>query len=259
MYSNRVASSLVDFHREIADIWLIKLYLMKLYLGVLLVLFSCAELNSALQSTQLSQDQLTESEVIKGLKAALEKGIATASANASKEDGYFKNTLIRIPFPPDSKKVEDRLRQIGMGSEVDKFVLSLNRAAEKASAKAVDVFVGSIRQMSVQDAWGILKGEQDAATQYLKKTTSQQLNAEFRPIVKVALDQVNATRYYTDLVTTYNKIPFVTKVNPDLEAYATEKAIDGLFTLVAQEEAKIRENPLERTSDILRKVFGFSE
>ena len=230
-----------------------------LLLLLLLVAASCAELNKALQSTSTGKGELTENEVIKGLKAALEKGIKAASSSASKEDGYFGNSLIMIAFPPDAREVEKKLRQIGMGKEVDKFVLTLNRAAEKASAKAVDVFVGAIRQMSVQDAWGILRGEEDAATQYLIKTTSQQLNTEFRPIVKVALDQVSATRYYTDLVTTYNKIPFVTKVNPDLEEYATEKAIDGLFTLVAKEEAKIRKDPLARTSEILQRVFGHTE
>jgi len=245
---------LVDFCEEIVELW-IKSLIMKLYIGAFLIICSCAELNSALRSVQ--QDTLTETDVISGLKAALEKGIQIASTDASKENGYFGNTLIKIPFPADAQKVENKLRQIGMGSEVDKFVLSLNRAAEKASAKSVDVFVGAIRKMTVQDAWGILKGEKDAATQYLKKTTTQQLTNEFQPIVKEALDQVNATRYYTDLVTTYNKIPFVNKVNPDLNAYATEKAIDGLFTLVAIEEAKIREDPVARTSEILRKVFGY--
>ena len=229
---------------------------MKLYIGALLIFCSCAELNSAIQSTQ-PQDKLTESDVVSGLRAALEKGIQTAAADASKENGYFGNTLIKIPFPPDAKNVETKLRKIGMGSEVDKFVLSMNRAAEKASAKSVEVFVGAIRQMTVQDAWGILKGEQDAATQYLRNTTGTQLTNEFEPIVSDALDQVNATKYYTDLVTTYNKIPFITKVNPDLDAYATELAIDGLFTLVAQEEAKIRKDPVARTTDILKKVFGY--
>jgi len=226
-----------------------------------ILLTSCAELKTALQSTSDTPAQvpLTENEVISGLKAALEKGIKAASAQASKEDGYYRNSLITIPFPEDARKVETKLRQIGLGGEVDKFVLSLNRAAEQASKKSVDVFVNAIKQMSIADAWGILKGEEDAATQYLKRTTTPKLKQEFKPIVSDALDQVNATKYYTDLVTTYNKIPFITKVNPDLDDYATQMAIDGLFVLVAQEEAKIRKDPVARTTDILKRVFGYKE
>jgi len=222
-----------------------------------IIAVSCAQLNSALQTTTTTEVPLTENEVISGLKAALQKGIKEAAAQASKEKGYSGNSLIAIPFPPDAKKAEDKLRQIGLGSEVDKFILTLNQAAEQASEKSVDIFVDAIKQMSIQDAWGILKGEDDAATQYLKRTTSPRLTQEFQPIVSSALDQVNATNDYTDLVETYNKIPFVTKVNPDLEAYATEMAIEGLFTLVAQEEAKIRKDPLARTSEILKRVFGY--
>ena len=174
----------------------------------------------------------------------------------SKADGYFKNPEIKIPFPPDVKRVEDQLRQIGMGGEVDKFVLSLNRGAEDAAKESKAIFVTAIKQMTIDDAFGILKGQPDAATQFLKRTTTAQLKEKFKPIVQKSLDKVNATRYYGDLVGTYNKIPLVEKVNPDLNEYATDKAIQGLFTMIAKEEKNIRQDPLARTSDLLKRVFG---
>jgi len=180
-------------------------------------------------------NSLSEDEVISGLKAALEKGISKGSDQASAEDGYFKNTKIKIPFPPDVKNVETKLRQIGMSKQVDRFILSLNRGAEKAAKESKPIFVSAIKSMTVQDAWGILKGEDDAATQYLNKTTSPQLKAKFQPIIKKSLDEVNATKYYADLINAYNKIPFVKKVNPSLDEYATDKAIYGLFVLIAEE------------------------
>jgi len=203
-----------------------------------------------------SQVQLSTAEVSAGLKEALEKGASKGSDLVSQVDGYYQNAEIKIPFPPEIKNVETRLRQIGMGSEVDKFVLALNRAAEDAAKEAKPVFISAIKQMTIQDAYAILQGEQDAATQYLKRTTSDQLAVKFKPIVQNSLNKVNATQYYHNLITSYNKIPLVKKLNPDLDAYATEKAMDGLFLMVAKEEKSIRQDPLARTSDLLRKVFG---
>ncbi len=204
----------------------------------------------------LGDEKLTTEQVVSGLKEALIKGIDTGSAQASKLDGYFKNLQIKLPFPPDVKKVEDRLRQMGLGNEVDKFVMTLNRGAEEAAKEAKPIFVTAIRSMTIQDAWGILKGNDDAATQYLIRTTSAQLKTKFQPVIKSALDKTSATKYYGDLVNTYNKIPLVEKVNPDLEGYATDRAIEGLFLLIAQEEKKIRVDPLARTTDLLKKVFA---
>jgi hypothetical protein len=195
-------------------------------------------------------------EVAEGLKEALTNGASKGSDIVSKMDGYLKNPEIKIPFPPDVQRVEARLRQVGMGAEVDKFIVALNRGAEEAAKEAKPIFVSAIRQMTIQDAWSILKGEKDAATQYLKRTTTTQLTDTFKPIVRSALEKVNATKYYTDLVTAYNKIPLVQKVNPDLDAYATEKAIGGLFVMVGKEEKNIRENPGARTSALLKKVFA---
>jgi hypothetical protein len=199
---------------------------------------------------------LTQNEVAMGLREALSQGITKGATQASQTDGYYKNSLIRIPFPQDVQRVEKTLRSIGLGSEVDKFVMTLNRGAEDAAKSAVPIFISAIKQLTFSDVWNILRGEQDAATQFLKRTTTSQLTQAFRPVIKNSLDKVNATRYYTDLVNRYNKIPLVQKANPDLESYATQKAIDGLFILVAQEEANIRENPIARTTELLRRVFG---
>jgi hypothetical protein len=200
--------------------------------------------------------QLTSAEVADGLKEALVKGISTGSDLVSQMDGYFKNPEIKIPFPPKVKKVEDKLRQIGFGSEVDKFVLTLNRGAEDAAKEAKPIFIAAIRSMTIQDAWNILKGEDNAATEYLKRTTSAQLKEKFGPVIQNSLNKVNATKYYGDLVTRYNQIPFVEKVNPDLNEYATDKAMEGLFLMIAKEEKNIRDNPVARTTELLKKVFS---
>ena len=201
-------------------------------------------------------DKLTDADVGSGLKEALVQGITKGSNSASAADGFFKNSLIKIPFPPEAQKVEAKLRQLGMGSEVDKFILTLNRGAEAAAKEAKPIFVSAITSMTIQDAWGILKGEPNAATNYLKKTTSAQLTSKFKPVMQKALSQNNATKYYSDLVNTYNKVPFVEKVNPNLDDYATSLALKGLFTLVEKEEGNIRKNPTARATDLLKKVFG---
>ncbi len=229
--------------------------------------FTCCLLFSACTSTQINQtlggindvlggSDLTTGEVVAGLKEALVKGARQGADDASKENGYFGNPIIKIPFPPEVKKVEDRLRQIGLGSEVDKFILTLNRGAEEAAKEAAPIFVDAITSMSIQDAWSILKGDNNAATEYLRRKTSAQLIETFAPVMQRALDRVNATKYYGDVITAYNKLPLTEDVNPDLNEYATQKAVDGLFTLIAQEEEKIRENPAERTTALLKKVFS---
>jgi len=218
-----------------------------------------AQINQTLSDLNKSvstQTPLSTAEVADGLKEALIKGISTGADLTSAVDGYFKNPQIKIPFPPEVQKVETKLRQIGLGNEVDKFVLTLNRGAEDAAKEAKPIFIEAIRQMSIQDAWGILKGTDDAATQYLKRTTSGLLKEKFKPVIANSLQKVSATRYYSDIVNTYNKIPLTEDVNPNLDDYATDKAIDGLFIMIAKEEKNIRENPLERTTDLLKRVFA---
>jgi hypothetical protein len=199
---------------------------------------------------------LTSDQVAEGLREALVKGISTGSDLVSQVDGYFKNPEIKIPFPPEVKKVEDKMRQLGLGGEVDKFVMTLNRGAEDAAKEAKPIFITAIRSMTIQDAWGILKGEDNAATEYLKRTTSAQLKEKFKPVIQSSLDKVSATKYYGQLVTRYNQIPFVEKVNPDLNEYATDRAIEGLFLMISKEEKNIRDNPVARTTELLKRVFS---
>lgn len=219
--------------------------------GVATAQISLDKLKKAVKGESLSTE-----EVAAGLKEALTNGASKGSDLVSQVDGYFKNAEIKIPFPPEVQKVETKLRQMGMGAEVDKFVLALNRGAEDAAKEAKPIFVSAIKQMTIQDAWSILKGEDDAATQYLKRTTTSQLTDKFKPVIQKSLEKTNATKYYKDLVTTYNKIPMVQKVNPNLDDYATEKAIGGLFVMVAKEEKSIRDNPTARTTELLKKVFS---
>ncbi|MBH8557496.1 DUF4197 domain-containing protein [Hymenobacter negativus] len=199
---------------------------------------------------------LSSTDAANGLKEALLQGIGKGADQASQTDGFYLNRLIRIPFPPDAQRVATTLRSIGLGSQVDKFELSLNRGAEDAARSAKPIFISAIKSLTFSDVWNILTGQKDAATQFLKRTTSTQLVTAFSPIMQKSLDQVGATRYYTQLATTYNTLPLVQKVQPDLNQYATSKAVDGLFTLIAQEEANIRENPVARTTELLRRVFG---
>jgi hypothetical protein len=229
-----------------------------IFFAVLLMISTGAVAQISLKKLKnaITGESLTSEQVGEGLKEALTNGVSKGSDLLSQTDGYFKNPEIKIPFPPEVKQVEERLRQMGMGSQVDNFILALNRGAEDAAKEAKPIFVSAIKQMTIQDAWSILKGDQDAATQYLKRTTSSQLTEKFKPIIQNSLNKVNATKYYADLVNTYNKIPLVQKVNPNLDEYATGKAIDGLFVMVAKEEKNIRENPGARTTDLLKKVFA---
>jgi len=199
----------------------------------------------------------TTNEVIAGLKQALEKGVVKSTDESSQVNGYLNNPEIKIPFPEDAEVMADRLRQIGFDNEVDRFVEALNHGAEEAAKEAKPIFLNAVKSITIEDAWSILNGSDDAATRYLERNTSKELYDEFLPVVKKNLEAVHATRYYSDLVSRYNKIPFVKKVTPDLDDYATEKAIDGLFHLIQKEERKIREDPLSRTTDLLQKVFGY--
>lgn len=199
---------------------------------------------------------LTEKDAADGIKEALVNGTGESVKVVSVLNGYWGNAEIKIPFPPDAQEMESKLRTIGMGKKVDEFNESMNRAAEKAATEAKPIFVTAIKEMTVRDAINIVKGENNAATVYLKKTTSPQLIGKFQPIIKTSLDNVNATKYWNDLITIYNKMPLVKKLNPNLSEYVTQKAIDGLFIMIAKEELKIRKDPMARTSDLLKRVFG---
>lgn len=199
---------------------------------------------------------LSEGEVASGLKEALTSGVSKGVAQLSKADGFFKDPEIKIPLPEEAQKVEEKLRKLGQGEKVDAAIESINRAAEDAASGAKDIFTVAIKEMTVKDATAILKGDKDAATKYLSSNTRSALFEKFKPVVTASLEKVGATKHWNTLFTSYNKIPMVTKVNPDLEEYATNKAIDGLFIQIAKEELAIRDNPAARVSDLLKKVFG---
>jgi len=199
---------------------------------------------------------LTTQEVAAGLKQALEKGTIQGTSQASKVDGYFKNPKIKIPLPSDVQEAENKLRQLGLGNAVDKFLLTMNRAAENAADEAKPIFISAIKSMTIQDAWNILRGDKNAATNYLERTTSRQLYNSFKPVIEDVTEEVSLTRYYGDFANVYNRIPGVNDINTDLNDYVTKKAIGGLFTLIAEEEEKIREDPIARTTELLKKVFS---
>jgi hypothetical protein len=205
-----------------------------------------------------SKTNFTEEEAAKALREALKQGAEKGAALVSKTDGYFGNPKIKIPLPPDAQQKEQKIRSMGLNKEVDDAILSINRAAEDAGAKAKDIFVKAIQNMTVKDAIAIVKGNDNAGTEYLKKQTTAALQAEFKPVIQTSLDKVGATQHYGKIVTAYNKIPGVQKLNPDLADYVTQKAIEGLFVMVQEEEAKIRKDPAARATELLKKVFGKS-
>jgi hypothetical protein len=228
----------------------------------LIILLLCSQLSNGqfLKDVKKLLNQnpksLTEKDAADGIKEALIKGTGESVNLVSVLDGYWGNPEIKIPFPPEAREAESTLRSIGMGKKVDEFNISMNRAAEKAATEAKNIFITAIKSMTVKDAINIVKGPDNAATSYLRKTSSPELVEKFKPVIKSSLDNVNATRYWSDLITTYNKIPLVKKMNPNLSEYVTQKAIDGLFIMIAKEELKIRKDPVARTSELLKKVFG---
>ena len=199
---------------------------------------------------------LTEGEVAAALRDALARGASLGAARASRENGYFANPRLRIEFPPDAERAAATLRKIGFGDQVDRFELQLNRAAELAAARAKPIFIRAITAMSIDDAFEILNGPDDAATRYLRRETRDELRAAFDPIVRAALDETRATRYYAEIAETYNELPLTPDIDADLAGYATGRAIDGLFVMIADEEARIRSDPAARTTKLLRRVFG---
>jgi hypothetical protein len=209
--------------------------------------------------TAVAAPSLTNDEVIKGLKEALTVGTNNSSGMASKVDGYLKNPKVFIPWPAEAKDMRAKLIKMGMQKKVTEFENSLNRAAEEAAKKAAPVFVDAVTGMSIGDGFAILNGSDSAATHYLREKTFSPLKEKFMPTVKEAVAKVKVTSYWKPLATAYNKLPGVKKQNPNLDDYVCTKAINGLMTLILDEEAKIRKDPMARVSDILKKVFGFKK
>ncbi len=224
---------------------------------------SCDVLEEAAKTITTGTSQtapaLSNADVISGLKEALSVGIQNSVNLTSITDGFLKNTEIRLPFPPDALKVRAKAMEWGMTSQVEKFETTLNRAAEEATKEALPIFKEAILNMSISDGFAILNGGNGAATKFLKDNTNAKLVAAFSPKVKEAISKVKLTEYWNPIVTKYNTAMSISggqKIDPDLNAFVTQRAISGLFTMVEKEENKIRVDPLARVSDILVKVFG---
>jgi hypothetical protein len=239
-----------------------KKYLMTALIGLSATLTASAQvnlnktLNQASQTVNTKGSSLTQQEIVNGLKEALTVGANNSASAASKVDGFNRNSKIRIPFPQEAQRMKTTLENAGMKKQVDRFVLTLNRAAEEASKEAAPVFINAIRSMTLTDGVNILKGADNAATTFLQNSSSAELKEKFKPIVQRAIQKAEVTRYWNPLAASYNKVPGVQRVNPDLEEYITLKTMEGLFKLIADEELKIRKDPAARGSDLLKKVFG---
>ncbi len=202
-----------------------------------------------------SGKSLSNDDIISGLKEALRVATDSTAKNLSKADGFFKNEAIKLVMPAEAVKVEKTLRSVGAGALVDKAILSMNRAAEDAAGNVGEIFITAIKQMTVTDGLAILKGSNTAATDYLKKTTTATLSERMRPVIEASLQKVNATQYWKDAFSKYNMFSRE-KVNTDLTAYVTGKALDGMFYNISLKEQEIRKDPKAQVTDILKKVFG---
>ncbi|MDO9376661.1 MAG: DUF4197 domain-containing protein [Bacteroidota bacterium] len=222
----------------------------------MMILSSCDVLQQ-LPTNTYPGTGVSQAEAAQGIKEALSQGLVKAVVQLNRENGFFGDALYKILLPPDAKKIENALRTVGLGKSVDKAILQINRGAEDAAGFAQPIFIDAIKQMSLTDAINIVRGGDTSATHYFRTKTLDKLTAAFSPVIKTSLDKVEATRYYGDIVKTYNNFPTTfNKVNPDLAGFVTERATNALFDLVAKEEKNIRENPIARTTEILKKVFG---
>lgn len=231
--------------------------------GLFIALTACDVLEGAAgaitEPTTTTKPSLTNTEVISGLKEALTVGIQNSVSLTSVVDGFMNNAEIRLPFPPDAIKVKEKAIDLGLTSQVEKFELTLNRAAEESTKEALPIFKDAILNMSVSDGFSILNGGQGAATKFLKDNTQAKLIEAFSPKVANAIATVKLTEYWNPIITKYNQAMTLTggqKLNPDLNKYVTERATEGLFHMVEKEENKIRLDPVARVSDLLAKVFG---
>ena len=221
----------------------------------IILLSSCDVLSKLPQTPGLGG--ITEAEAGQGIKEALSQGLSGAVLRLNKQDGFFKDELYKILLPPDAKKVENTLRSLGFNNMVDKAILQINRGAEDAAGYAKPIFADAIKNMTLQDAIGLVKNGDTSATHFFREKTTAQLMAAFLPVIKASLDKVDATKYYGDVINKYNNFPTtIKKINPDLASFVTARATDALFDLVSQEEKNIRTNIAARTSAILKKVFG---
>jgi len=224
----------------------------KIYSGIVLV-FCCLMFAVYVQAQSGAPSQ---NMLVSGFKQALSIGTEKAVQTVSKTDGYFGNQAIKILLPDSMQKVADILGKLGMQKQVDDFIVSMNRAAEKAAPQAASIFGGAIKDMSIEDAQKIYSGGDTAATEFFKEKTSAQIFNAFKPIISTSMEEVGTTAQFNNLMSKYNSMPFVPKTSVNIEEYVTTKATDGLFTMVGEEEKKIRTNPAARTTDLLKSIFG---
>jgi hypothetical protein len=213
-------------------------------------------LDKAKKTLTKGNSNVSEEEAGLGVKEALNNGIGSAVSFLNKPDAFFKNDLYKVLLPPDAKKMEKTLRDIGMGKMADDAIEAINRGAEDAVGFAAPIFVDAIKQMTVTDALKLVTGGKNSITNFFREKTTAKLKAAFLPVIDKSLDKTNATKYYGDAVARYNKVPLVKKMNPDLSDHVAEKTLFALFDRIGVEEANIRNNPAARTSDLLKKVFG---
>lgn len=222
-------------------------------------LFGCAEMQQVLDQLPQGTGVLSQAEIGNGLKEALNNGITKQVSKLTATDGFFKNEAVKILLPEELQTVDKKLRQIGMGKLADEGLKVINRAAEDAVKEATPIFVDAVKQMTFTDAKNILLGNDSSATTYLQNTTSTALYAKFNPVIKNSYTKVGADKVWSQIITKYNSIPLVTKVNPDLTDYTTNKAMEGVFKMIAVEEKDIRTNLSSRSSDLLKKVFALQD
>lgn len=224
--------------------------------AAVVTLSSCEVLNQIPTGTG-TVGGLSQAEAAQGIKAALDQGIGKSVLQLNTVDGFFRDAVYKVLLPPDAKKIENTLRTLGFNSLVDKAILQINRGAEDAVGFAKPIFIDAIRNMTLQDAIGLVRNGDTSATHFFRVKTTAKLLAAFQPVIQSSLDKVDATKYYGDLVTKYNNLPTTfKKVNPDLANYVTDRATAALFDLIAKEEVNIRTNLAARSSDILKRVFG---
>jgi hypothetical protein len=228
-----------------------------LAIATVFILSGCAELQQV--ASQLPNGGLSQAEIASGLKEALNNGISKQVSKLTLKDGFFKNEAVKILLPDELKKVDKALRDVGLSSLADEGLKVLNRAAEDAVKEATPIFVDAVRNMTFNDAKNILLGSDNSATMYLQHSTSSALYSKFNPVVKNSLGKVGADKIWANIITKYNNLPLTQNVNPDLNDYVTNKAMDGVFKMVAVEEKNIRNNLAARTSDLLKRVFALQD
>ncbi len=226
---------------------------------IILQLVSCGELQQVLDQLPQEQSGIGDTQIAEGLRQALDKGIDKQVSRLTQEDGFFKNELVKIALPAELQKVDQSLRDIGLGSLADEGLKVLNRAAEDAVGEATPIFVNAVKGITFNDAKNILLGSDNAATLYLTGQTEADLYKKFSPVINSSIEKVGADRVWSNLINKYNSIPFTNNVNPDLTDYVTQEALNGVYTMIAVEEKEIRNKASSRTTDLLRKVFALQD